>query len=102
VFEDIESPIDVVGGSNNSETPLASATLPQGFLIKKNLVKFHIMKVTNHIELHKEKAMSATVTHAEADVCNFVEALRQLPDHRDNRGKRHALAFVVAGWYARS
>ena len=41
--------------------------------------------------------MSATVTHAEADVCNFVEALRQLPDHRDNRGKRHALAFVVAG-----
>ena len=41
--------------------------------------------------------MSATVTHTEADVCNFVEALRQLPDHRDNRGKRHALAFVVAG-----
>lgn len=41
--------------------------------------------------------MSATVTHTEADVCNFVEALRQLPDHRDNRGKRHALAFVVTG-----
>ena len=41
--------------------------------------------------------MSTTVRHTEADVCNFVEALRQLPDHRDNRGKRHALAFVVAG-----
>ncbi len=26
--------------------------------------------------------MSATVTHTEADVCNFVEALRQLPDHQ--------------------
>jgi predicted transposase YbfD/YdcC len=35
--------------------------------------------------------------HTEADVCNFVEALSQLTDHRDNRGKRHALAFVVAG-----
>jgi hypothetical protein len=41
--------------------------------------------------------MSMTVTHTEADVCNFVEALSQLPDDRDNRGKRHALAFVVAG-----
>jgi predicted transposase YbfD/YdcC len=33
----------------------------------------------------------------EADVGNFVEALRQLTDVRDNRGKRHAFAFVVAG-----
>lgn len=41
--------------------------------------------------------MSMTVTHTEAAVCNFVEALRQLPDDRDHRGKRHALAFVVAG-----
>lgn len=40
--------------------------------------------------------MSSTVTYAKADVCNFVEALRQLSDNRDNRGKRHALAFVVA------
>jgi hypothetical protein len=30
------------------------------------------------------------------DVCNFVEALSQLTDDRDNRGKRHALALVVA------
>ena len=41
--------------------------------------------------------MSMTVTHTEGDGCNFVEALRQLPDDRDHRGKRHALAFVVAG-----
>jgi hypothetical protein len=40
--------------------------------------------------------MSSTVTYTEVDVCNFVEALRQLSDDRDNRGKRHALAFVVA------
>jgi predicted transposase YbfD/YdcC len=41
--------------------------------------------------------MSTTVTYPEADVCNFVEALSHLTDARDNRGKRHALAFVVAG-----
>jgi predicted transposase YbfD/YdcC len=41
--------------------------------------------------------MSTTVTYPETDVCNFVEALRHLTDARDNRGKRHALAFVVAG-----
>ena len=41
--------------------------------------------------------MSTTVRHTDADVRNFVEALRHLPDHRDNRGKRHALAFVVVG-----
>ena len=41
--------------------------------------------------------MSTTVMHTEADVCNFVEALSHLTDDRDNRGKRHALAFVVAG-----
>src|SRR5882762_3239649 len=40
--------------------------------------------------------MSTTVTYPEADVCNFVEALSHLTDARDNRGKRHALAFVVA------
>lgn len=40
--------------------------------------------------------MSPTVTYTEVDVCNFVEALSQLTDDRDNRGKRHALAFVVA------
>ena len=40
--------------------------------------------------------MSPTVAYTEADVCNFVEALSQLPDDRDNRGKRHGLAFVVA------
>ena len=41
--------------------------------------------------------MSTTVVYTEADVCNFVEALSHLSDDRDNRGKRHALAFVVAG-----
>jgi predicted transposase YbfD/YdcC len=41
--------------------------------------------------------MSINVVYTEANVCNFVAALRQLPDDRDNRGKRHALAFVVAG-----
>jgi len=41
--------------------------------------------------------MSANVAYTEADVCNVVEALSQLTDDRDNRGKRHALAFVVAG-----
>lgn len=40
--------------------------------------------------------MSLNVAYTEADVCNFVEALSQLTDDRDNRGKRHALAFVVA------
>ena len=33
--------------------------------------------------------MSLNVAYTEADVCNFVEALRQLTDDRDNRGKRH-------------
>ena len=41
--------------------------------------------------------MSTNVAYTEADVCNFVEALRHLSDDRDNRGKRHELAFVVAG-----
>jgi len=41
--------------------------------------------------------MSINVVYVETNVCNFVEALSQLPDDRDNRGKRHALAFVVAG-----
>ena len=41
--------------------------------------------------------MSTNVAYAEVDVCNFVEALSHLSDDRDNRGKRHELAFVVAG-----
>ena len=41
--------------------------------------------------------MSINVVYVETNVCNFVEALSQLPDDRDNRGKRHTLAFVVAG-----
>ena len=40
--------------------------------------------------------MSSNVAYTEADVCNFVEALSQLPDNRDTRGKRHALACVGA------
>jgi len=41
--------------------------------------------------------MSINVVYVETNVCNFVEALSQLTDDRDNRGKRHTLAFVVAG-----
>jgi len=41
--------------------------------------------------------MSINVAYTEADVCNFIDALRHLSDDRDNRGKRHELAFVVAG-----
>ena len=41
--------------------------------------------------------MSINVVYVGTNVCNFVEALSQLTDDRDNRGKRHALAFVVAG-----
>jgi predicted transposase YbfD/YdcC len=41
--------------------------------------------------------MNTPVAYTEAAVCNFVDALRHLADDRDNRGKRHALAFVVAG-----
>jgi predicted transposase YbfD/YdcC len=41
--------------------------------------------------------MSINVVYVETNVCHFVEALNQLTDDRDNRGKRHALAFVVAG-----
>ena len=40
--------------------------------------------------------MSAQVTYSDAEVRSFVEALREFPDGRDNRGKRHALGFVVA------
>ena len=35
--------------------------------------------------------MSTTVAYTEAAVGNFVEALGQLSDDRDNRGKRHEL-----------
>jgi len=34
--------------------------------------------------------MSINVVDVETNVCNFVEALSQLTDDRDNRGKRHA------------
>ena len=40
--------------------------------------------------------MSTTVTYSSEDVSSFVEALGQLTDPRDPRGKRHGLAFVVA------
>jgi hypothetical protein len=39
--------------------------------------------------------LNANVTYSDADVCSFLEALSELPDGRDNRGKRHALPFVV-------
>ena len=48
------------------------------------------------IEFQKEKAHELYCNVCGTDVCNFVEALRRLTDNRDNRGKRHALAFVVA------
>src|SRR2546427_494722 len=49
------------------------------------------------LSFKRRKPMSLNVVYTEADVCNFVEALSQLTDDRDNRGKRHALEFVVAG-----
>jgi predicted transposase YbfD/YdcC len=76
---------------------LVTSIIIQGFLIK-NLLKYQYNEGDEPIlSFKRRKPMSMTVTHTEADVCNFVEALSQLPDDRDNRGKRHALAFVVAG-----
>jgi predicted transposase YbfD/YdcC len=49
------------------------------------------------LNFKRRKPMSINVVYVETNVCNFVEALSQLTDDRDNRGKRHALAFVVAG-----
>ena len=39
--------------------------------------------------------MKNTDPYPEKQIINFVEALGKLPDHRDNRGKRHILAFIV-------
>src|SRR6266849_4178105 len=49
------------------------------------------------LSFKRRKPMSINVVYVETNVCHFVEALSQLTDDRDNRGKRHALAFVVAG-----
>ena len=51
-------------------------------------------KVPKALNFKRRKAMSINVT--DTAVCNFVEALSHLTDDRDNRGNRHALAFVVA------
>lgn len=40
--------------------------------------------------------MSTTFSYSPQDVSHFVEALGQLSDPRDRRGKRHELAFMVA------
>ena len=39
--------------------------------------------------------MNNVESYPEKQISNFVDALSQLPDHRDNRGKRHHLAFIV-------
>ena len=36
--------------------------------------------------------------YSREQVASFVDLLKnELPEHRDNRGKRHPLAFVIAG-----
>ena len=40
--------------------------------------------------------MSATVPYTAQEVSSLIEALEQLTDPRDRRGRRHALAFIVA------
>ena len=39
--------------------------------------------------------MNNVNSYSEKQISNFVDALSQLPDHRDNRGKRHRLAFII-------
>jgi hypothetical protein len=41
--------------------------------------------------------MSTAVAYSNEEVSSFVEALGQLSDDRDRRGKRHSLVFIVAG-----
>ncbi len=41
--------------------------------------------------------MSSDIAYSDESARSFVEALDQLPDPRDNRGKRHTLSFVVVG-----
>ena len=41
--------------------------------------------------------MSTAVAYSNEGVSSFVEALGQLSDDRDRRGKRHSLVFIVAG-----
>lgn len=41
--------------------------------------------------------MSTAVAYSNEEVSSFVEALGQLRDDRDARGKRHSLAFIVSG-----
>ena len=41
--------------------------------------------------------MSTAVAYSNKEVSSFVEALSQLRDDRDARGKRHSLAFIVSG-----
>src|SRR5260370_41799355 len=49
------------------------------------------------LSFKRRKPMSLNVVYTEEDVCNFVEALSELTDARDNRGKHSAIAFVVEG-----
>ena len=39
--------------------------------------------------------MNNIESYPEKEINNFIAALSQLPDHRDNRGKRHHLAFII-------
>ncbi len=40
--------------------------------------------------------MNNVESYPEEQLAHFIEALDKLPDHRDNRGKRHRLAFIIA------
>lgn len=40
--------------------------------------------------------MNDTPSYSESQIGSFIEALNELPDHRDNRGKRHNLAFIIS------
>ena len=43
--------------------------------------------------------MSNEVPYGSEQVTCFVDLLKnELPEHRDNRGKRHPLAFVIAAF----
>lgn len=40
--------------------------------------------------------MYYTIPYSNENISNFIEALNELTDARDNRGKRHSLPFVIA------
>ncbi len=40
--------------------------------------------------------MNNVESYPEEQLAHFIEALDKLPDHRDHRGQRHRLAFIIA------